>query len=143
MIILRHFNTDDAAILKEKRYPDMTLEEITGMIHEWNTCNYAGRFFEMFAVISDGCPVGSISLFEHSTYAAEIGPDIFLYERRKGFAYEAMLQAVRYASEIGYRLLIQQVRYNNTASIRLHEKLGFEKLDKPTGTAKETRSSYI
>ena len=129
MIALRHFGSDDVSVLQEKRYPDMTCHEIAEMIREWNSCEYDGRYFEMFAVISDGRTVGSISVFENSRSAAEIGPDIFPDERRKGFAYEAMLQAVRYVSDKGYRVLIQQVRYDNTASIRLHEKLGFEQLE--------------
>lgn len=129
MITLRHFGSEDAPVLQEKRYPDLTLDEISEMILGWNTCEYGGRYFEMFAVVADGRPVGSISLYEHSSSAAEIGPDIFPEERKKGFAYEAMLQAIGYASEKGYRVLVQQVRADNEASIRLHEKLGFEKLD--------------
>ncbi len=129
MIALRHFGSDDVSVLQKKRYPDMTCHEIAEMIREWNSCEYDGRYFEMFAVISDGRTVGSISVFENSRSAAEIGSDIFPDERRKGFAYEAMLQAVRYVSEKAYRGLIPQVRYANTASIRLQEKLGFEQLE--------------
>ena len=140
MISLRRFEADDTPVLQEKRYPDMTLRDITEMIREWNTCEYDGRYFEMFAVISDSRIVGSVSVFGNSRSAAEIGPDIFPGERRKGFAYEAMLQAVRYASEKGYRVLIQQVRCDNKASIRLHDKLGFEKLN---GTYRNSKGNEV
>lgn len=47
-------------------------------------------------------------------------------ERRKGAASEAISLLMRYASKKHYRIILDQVRKDNTASIRLHEKLGFE-----------------
>ena len=105
MISLRHFGSNDVSVLQKKRYPDMTCHEIAEMIREWNSCEYDGRYFEMFAVISDGRTVGSISVFENSRSAAEIGPDIFPDERRKGFAYEAMLQRGHVPEKVRARLM--------------------------------------
>ncbi len=34
-----------------------------------------------------------------------------------------------YAASKGYRLVMQQIRTDNEASIKMHEKLGFERLD--------------
>ena len=129
MTELRHFSMEDHEILRSCRYPDMSADEIAEMISEWNTCLYGGRYFEMFAVISDGRPVGSVSVYEHTPSSCELGPDIFPAERSKGYASAAIKLALEHAAEKGYRLVLQQVRADNEASIKLHEKLGFEKLD--------------
>ena len=129
MVSLRHFTNDDCELLRSCRYPDMSYDEISGMISEWNPCLYGGRYFEMFAVVSGESPVGSVSIYEHSPSVCEIGPEIFPSERNKGYASEAMSLALMHAAEKGYRLVLQQVRTDNRASIKLHEKLGFERLD--------------
>ena len=126
MTELRHFGPEDAAVLHENLYTDMDIPEIKDMIEEWNTFSFKGRYFEMFAVVDEGRIAGHVSLYEHSPICASIGPDIFPSERRKGFAFSAMKAVLEKAAEKGYRIILQQVRTNNTASIRLHEKLGFE-----------------
>ncbi len=44
----------------------------------------------------------------------------------KGFAFDAMVQMLEYAAKKGYKIILDQVRKDNLASIRLHKKLGFE-----------------
>ena len=129
MVNLRHFSVEDAELIRRCRYPDISVSETENMISEWNTCLYRGRYFEMFAVISDGEPKGSISIFEHSRTSCEIGPDIFPDHRGNGYASEAMHLMLGYAASKGYRLVMQQIRTDNEASIKMHEKLGFERLD--------------
>ena len=80
----------------------------------------------MFAVVNDADVIGSISLFEHSPSVASIGVEIFANHRRKGYAADAMRLLLKYAMEKGYRIIQQQIRTNNAASLSLHEKLGFE-----------------
>ena len=129
MLNLRHFSREDCDTIRRNRYPDLSCDETCRMISEWNTLQFGGRYFEMFAVIYNGDPVGSVSICEHSRSACEIGPDIFPDQRGKGFATAAMELAIMHVREKGYRLVIQQIRKDNKASIGLHEKLGFEKLD--------------
>lgn len=43
-----------------------------------------------------------------------------------GYAYEAMHLLIDCAKRINYKIILQQIRTDNLASIRLHEKLGFE-----------------
>ena len=54
------------------------------------------------------------------------GPEIFESYRRHGFATEAMMLAIKKAKSKGYKLVLQQIRVDNVASIALHRKLGFE-----------------
>lgn len=126
MITLRHFTTDDAEIIHNNLYPDMSTADITEMITEWNSCVHDDRYFEMFAVIADDRIVGHVSLYEHSQSIASTGIEIYHAERKKGFATDALALLMDHASEKGYRIILDQVRADNHASIRLHEKLGFE-----------------
>lgn len=84
-----------------------------------------------FWVIEDrnGLPVGSISTYNchtrNGTFA--YGVDVVTNQRRKGFASEAILLVLRYYfDELRYQKVTVPVHSNNTASILLHEQLGFQ-----------------
>jgi RimJ/RimL family protein N-acetyltransferase len=96
------------------------------MIHEWNSGQFDGRYFEMLAIISDGRIVGTISLYEHSSKVISIGPEVFEPYRKNGYGKEAMLKACRIAVDMEYKIVSQQIRTDNAASIALHLSLGFE-----------------
>ena len=80
----------------------------------------------LFVRPSDGRIVGYVSLYERGRTTASVGAEIIPCERGKGAASEALALLTRYASEQGYRVLLDQIRADNKASVRLHEKLGFE-----------------
>ena len=126
MVTLRQFRKEDAESVRRNLYPDMTADEIAAMIDEWNTGVYQNRRFEMFAVLSDDRIVGYVSLYAISQSAVSAGAEIFRAERGKGYASEAMRLLTAYASEQNCRMILDQVRTDNQASIRLHDKLGFE-----------------
>ena len=126
MITIRAFTLDDAKSLQQSLYPDMTLSTVFEMIDAWNAHEFQGRYFEMFAVTSDEKPIGYVSLYERSKHIASAGAEIFPEARGKGAAAEALSLLLQYASEKGYHVILDQVRADNAASIRLHEKLGFE-----------------
>ena len=116
----------DAKRLQANQLHGKSMEDVLSLIHEWKTKSYNGKYFEMFAVMNDADVVGSISLFEHTPSVASIGVEIFANHRRKGYAADAMRLLLKYAMEKGYRIIQQQIRTNNAASLSLHEKLGFE-----------------
>ena len=126
MVTIRKFTHEDAEAIRQAIYPDMTSAEISEMIDQWNACVYRDRAFESFAIVSDERIVGYASLYEHSRSVASAGVELIAEERRKGAASEALSLLLRYASEKRYRIILDQVRTDNTASIRLHEKLRFE-----------------
>ena len=126
MVSLRHFTADDADVIKSKIYPDLPPEDIFRVLREWSTYQYQGKFFEMFAIESEGRIVGSISLFDKGEHIASIGIEVFPDERRKGFAAEAMDLISQIARGRGYEVLLDQIRTDNAASLSLHKKLGFE-----------------
>lgn len=126
MVTLRRFTQDDAEVLRANLYPDMTPDELAATIAEWNRGSWQGKLFELLAVVADGRVTGFVSLLAHSRSVASLGPEIFPEERRKGYAGEAMRLALARAAELGFRIAQTQVRTDNEASRRLHEKLGFE-----------------
>ena len=126
MISIRPFHEYDVDVLHQYYAPEMSESEILDMIHDWETGSYKGKLFEMFAVLNDQEVVGLISLYEHSSSVAGIGPQIFVDKRRQGYAAEAMRLMEAYARKKGYRILKQQVSTENLPSIALHGSLGYE-----------------
>ena len=126
MILLRNFKKEDASELQEYVYSDLSTEQVEALICDWYKKQFNGKYFEMYAIVSDEKIVGTISLYQHSSEVISIGPEIFCDYRRKGFAKEAMICACQMAKEKGFKIVSQQIRTNNAASIALHCSLGFE-----------------
>ncbi len=126
MVLLRNFIKDDALALQKVCYFDMSVKQIENLICKWNRKRVNNEYFEMFAILADKNMIGTISLYQHSPEVVSIGPEIFKPYRKKGFAKEAMVYACNIAKEKGYKIVSQQIRINNAASIALHSSLGFE-----------------
>ena len=126
MITIRKFTHEDIAAVQQSLYPDLTASQLLEMIDKWNSGSCRGRRFEMFAILSDERIVGCVSLYEHSEHIASAGAEMIAEERRKGVASQALSLLMQHASDIGYRIILDQVAADNTASIQLHKKLGFE-----------------
>ena len=117
MILLRNLKIEDALELQKIEYSDLTIEQVEALICEWNKKRVNGKYFEMFAIVSEDKIVGTISLFQHTSEIVSIGPEVFCEYRRNGFAKEAMICACQMAKEKGFKIVSQQIRTNNTASI--------------------------
>ena len=126
MIVLRNFRDSDASIFQEKHSQYLFVEEIRELFQKWNIKEYEGKYFEMFAIVKDEEIVGRISLYQHSENVISCGPEIFEGYCRLGFAKEAMMLAMDIAKSKGYKVVMQQIRADNVASIALHNSLGFE-----------------
>ncbi len=126
MILLRNLKKEDALELQERWYSNLSKEQVEALICDWNEKQFNGKYFEMFAIVSDEKIVGAISLYQHTSEVVSIGPEVFCEYRRKGFAKEAMICACQIAKEKGFKIVSQQIRTNNAASIALHCSLGFE-----------------
>ena len=127
MITLRNFRKNDIVLLQQiSGYSDLSAAQIETLMDSWNQKQFNSRFFEMYAIVSDDQIVGTISLYQQSAEVISIGPEIFVGYRRNGFAKEAMMRACQIAKEKGYKIVSQQIRIDNTASIALHASIGFE-----------------
>ena len=94
MITLRNFIKEDAFGL-QKEHPHMSIKEIENMIFEWNKKQVNDKYFEMFAIVNDTEMVGMISLYQHSPNVISCGPEIFECYRKRGFAGNAMMLAMK------------------------------------------------
>lgn len=126
MILLRSFEKEDASELQKCGYADLALTDVEALICEWENKRFDGKYFEMLAIVSDGKIVGTVSLYQHSSEVVSIGPEVFGEYRRKGIGKEAVTLACQFAKEKGFKIVSQQIRTNNAASIALHRSLGFE-----------------
>lgn len=142
MITLRNFDESDIYILQDLKYCDLTHNEIKNLIKEWKTKEYRGKYFEMFAVICDNAVVGCVSLFHNSDSVVSCGAEIFDDFRRKNYAYLAVKELFSIAKSKGYKIATGQVRTDNTASVALCRKLGFE-TDEYEYMNKKSKPVYI
>ncbi len=125
MITLRNFTPADAAVLAQHNVCH-SADEAERLIEEWSHKSFDGKRFEMFAVAADQEIVGMISLWERSESIVSIGPEIFEPYRKQGYGKGALALCMNSAKEHGYKVVVQQIRENNTASRALHASLGFE-----------------
>ena len=126
MISLRPFTAHDAAGIRQNQYPEIPISDIQRMIAEWETRSYQGKRFEMYAITVDDVVVGSVSLYERTKSVASIGVEVYPSDRRNGYASEVMKLIINRVRTLGYRVILNQVRTDNEASIVLHKRLGFE-----------------
>ena len=126
MISIRHFTDHDAAVIQQNQYPGASIADIREMISEWDTKTCQGKYFEMFAITADDAIVGSASLYEHSKSVVSAGVEVYPEKRRNGYAAGGMRLLMNHARDLGYRIVQDQVRADNQASIALHHSLGFE-----------------
>lgn len=131
-IKLRKFNAEDAYLLKKYQFHQMDMNEITDMIALWNKNLYNGRYCEVFAAEYDGALSGWFSMAELPNGRISIGPTVFEPYRQKGIAFSVIRNLLFTAKRNGYSAAEAQIRINNAASIKLHEKLGYIQIKKIT-----------
>lgn len=110
----------------------MDMNEITDMIALRNKNLYNGRYCEVFAAECEGALSGWFSMAELPNGRISIGPTVFEPYRQKGIAFSVMRNLLLTAKRNGYSLAEAQIRINNAASIKLHEKLGYIQIKKIT-----------
>lgn len=110
----------------------MDMNEITDMIALRNKNLYNGRYCEVFAAEYEGALSGWFSMAELPNGRISIGPTVFEPYRQKGIAFSVMRNLLLTAKRNGYSLAEAQIRINNAASIKLHEKLGYIQIKKIT-----------
>lgn len=126
MIELRNFQYSDIPNLQKYDYCALSYKEMEGLIDTWNTKQYDGAYFEMFAIAVDDNLVGTASLFQRSKSIVSCGLEIFSDYRHKGYATSAYSKLLEIAKLQNYKIAVAQVQTDNQASIVLNKKIGFE-----------------
>lgn len=125
MIFIRPVHYYNNSIFQDSSYAAMPPEAMDKMLHESLVKSHDGRYFELFAVMDDTLCVGFVSLYETAPGEISCGPEIKPQYRQQGYGYLAVITALERATLLGYTKAIAQIRQDNTASIALHQKLGF------------------
>lgn len=126
MIHLKPINIDNINDFIGTSYDKMTFEEKQNMILESINKSHNNQYFEFLVVYKNDIVIGFMNLFAHSKHIISCGPTIKDEFQGKGFGFEAETLALKYAREKGFTIAVGGVDENNVASIKLHEKLGFE-----------------
>lgn len=125
MIFLHPINRDNKNLFQDTSYAEMPAEAMEKMLAESLAKNHKGKYFQLFAVMDDTLCVGFVSLYETAPGEISCGPEIKPQYRQQGYGYLAVRAALEQATLMGYTMAIAQIRQDNTASISLHQKLGF------------------
>jgi RimJ/RimL family protein N-acetyltransferase len=126
-------------------WPPLSLASIRGWTEETTRRKLENDAFHWVIETLEGLPVGSISTHNcqprNGTFS--YGVDICAEQRGHGYASQAIWLVLRYYfEELRYHKVTVNIHADNTASIRLHEKLGFCR----EGVLRQvvyTRGSYI
>ena len=111
-------------------WPPTSQASVTAWAEEQSKRKLENDTFHWVIENRDGEPVGSISTHDCDARngAFSYGVDIASEYRGKGYASEAILLVLKYYfEELRYQKVTVPVHSNNQASIRLHEKLGFQR----------------
>ncbi len=142
-IYLKAITYENADDLDDTSYGSMSLEERHNMIKESINQVHNNSYFEMLSVYEDNIVIGFMNLYAHSKHIISCGPEIKEPYKKKGYGFQAETKALNYAKEKGYTIAVASVDDTNTASIALHEKLGFEMDRKYTNVQGKTIRAYI
>ena len=126
MIYLKPISLDNINDFSNTSYDKMTLEEKQKLITESINKFHNNQYFKFLVVYKDDVVIGFMNLFAHSTHIISCGPTIKDEFRCRGFGFEAEKLALKHAKDKGFTIAVGGVDENNIASIKLHEKLGFE-----------------
>ena len=125
MIFIRPVHYYNNSIFQDTSYGAMSSEIMEKMLSESLAKSHDGKYFELFAVMDGDICVGFVSLYETAPGEISCGPEVKPQYRQQGYGYLAVRTALERATLMGYTMAIAQIRQDNTASIALHQKLGF------------------
>ena len=124
---LRPISKGDIQLLNGFSYGAMSETNKQEMIAESVAKSHDGRYFELFLVFQNAKCIGIMNVFEHTECIVSVAPEIIESERHKGYGFEAMIAILSLMYEKDYTIAVADVDTLNTAGVKLHEKLAFER----------------
>lgn len=109
-------------------YEHLTIEKRIELIKNSENGCYNGQFFKFFLLKGDDELIGFMNVCARSKSVISIAPEIKKRYRRKGYGEKGVLLALIKAEKLGYKIAMATVIEENIASIKLHEKIGFERV---------------
>ena len=129
MIELRSFTNADIEQLQKYEHDIKSPADWEKLIETWNEKKYNDSYFEMYAVLKNGNIIGKASLYQRSEHIVSCGMEIYSEFRGNSFATNAYQILLSVAKQKGFTIAVAQVLADNSASIALHKKAGFESED--------------
>lgn len=124
---LRPITQKDLNLLDLFSYSSMSETEKSEIIKcSVNRLN-ADRYFELFLVFQNNKCIGIVNVAERTDCIVTCIPAIVESERHKGYGFETLIAILSLMFEKGYTIAVADVAADNSAGIKLHEKLGFER----------------
>jgi RimJ/RimL family protein N-acetyltransferase len=111
-------------------WPPSSLASVQAWAEEASKQKMDGDHFHWVIETPNQTPVGTISTHDCNPHTGTLsyGVDIEEAHRGKGYAGQAIWLVLRwYFDELRYQKVTVQVHANNPASMRLHDKLGFQR----------------
>ena len=143
MIHLKPITPDNINDFAGTSYETMPLEQKQKMIEESRNNSHNGFYFEVLVVYKNDEVMGFVNLYAHSKHIISCGPEIKKKFQNNGLGTIAETMALAYAKDKGYTIAVGYVDKNSTASIALHEKLGFESDRTYSNKTKRTIRLYL
>jgi len=107
-----------------------TFDEIKALIDSSSDFSKTQQKRWMIILTETNEPIGTVDIFQGNLDSGEVGVGILIEEvkhRKKGYATEAINQMIQLSStRLGIQTYHVTVHQNNTSSIRLFEKCGFQ-----------------
>ena len=125
-ISLKEIGFDDLDCFNDTEYSALTEEKRKELVEHSKNSQHQGKYFKFYLIIYQERIVGFLNVCDLSRSAFSIAPEIKKEFRRKGFCEIALTIAFNIQKLRGKKLAIASIREDNVASIKLHEKLGFE-----------------
>lgn len=116
----------DVDIFDKTEYSVLSAEKRLELIECSNLGVYSGKFFKFYLIKDGKTPVGVLNVCGVSADVVSVAPEIFLEFRGKGYAFLGLIAAYKKCVSIGFKTASAGIRADNTASRKLHEKLGFD-----------------
>ena len=105
-------------------------KDVETLVGIWNENIYQGRYFEVFLITSDDNNIGLISIYEIADDTISIGITIDKLHWNKGYGTEAFRYTLIKCKDLGYSNVESSTLADNSASIKIHEKNGFQLVKK-------------
>lgn len=145
-IQLTPITISDVELLDQTEYKNLSLERREELVKDSENRLCRGEFFRFYLIKNHEEFIGVINMCGHGDGVVSIAPEIIERFRNKGYAKESLLKAYSIARKVGFKTVTAGIKPDNIASIKLHEKLGFEFVEEhvnKNGNAIRTYKKYI
>lgn len=120
----------DVNFLDKTEYRSLSLKKRKEIVNDSNQGRCKGEFFRFFIIKDKSVAVGVINMYGHGNDTISVAPEIVAEYRNKGYATKSLNLAYSLAKEKEFKIATADIKEDNVASWKLHEKLGFELIEK-------------